>query len=336
METNFYQNSKPDRTSWEHLIKMFFFHYNFLLMVILFIHTLIFYFEGNSNIAIFFLGAVLLLILVTTVNYRLEYNILKHFLDYYLVVKITLLLVLLFMFWKLAPETILFFALLPLGIYNLYNFRTLLWAVAVVTLIIIILINLPSSYFPDIIVNKNTQTGKIKVLMTFIPISLFLIFYNMKISEKKHQNKELKSVREEDHAMPEENVTKETDEENLQMYTEIYDRIIKYLESETPWKNSNFSIQDLAHEFGINTTYLSKAISQNAGTNFKNLINTYRIKYIKDEMKTNYPKYTLMHIYVSAGFKHQSTFNRAFKQIENKTPSEYMRSIGIDTNLVAE
>ena len=39
----------------------------------------------------------------------------------------------------------------------------------------------------------------------------------------------------------------------------------------------------------------------------------------------------LFHIYVSAGFKHQSTFNRAFKQIENKTPSEYMRSIGIDT-----
>lgn len=65
--------------------------------------------------------------------------------------------------------------------------------------------------------------------------------------------------------------------------------------------------------------------------NFKTLINTYRINYIKEEMKTNYPRYTLMSIYREAGFKHQSTFNRAFKQIENKTPLEYMKSFGIES-----
>lgn len=336
MKTNFYQNTKPDGTPGEHLIKMFFFHYNLMLMVILFIHTLIFYFEGNENIVVFFFATVLLLGLVTTVNYRLEYQILKYFLDYYLVAKITLLFVLLFMFWKIAPETILFFALLPLGLYNLYSFKTVLLLTSLITLLLVIMVNLPLSYFPDIIVNKNAHLSKVKVLLTFLPISLFLIFYNIKIFEKKHQYKDSKAAPENEDTASEKSKAKEGDEENLQMYTEIYHRIKEYLESETPWKNPEFGIQDLAYEFGINTTYLSKAISQNSDTNFKNLINTYRINYIKDEMKVNYPKYTLMHIYISAGFKHQSTFNRAFKQIENKTPSEYMRSIGIDAYAISE
>jgi AraC-like DNA-binding protein len=178
------------------------------------------------------------------------------------------------------------------------------------------MITLPLSYFP-ILAYKNIHAGKVKVLFTFVPISLFLIFYNMKISKKTSvQNSK---IPENEDTASEKNTIKETNGENLQMYSEIYQRIKEYLETETPWKNPDFGIQDLAHQFGINTTYLSKAISLNTDTNFKNLINTYRINYIKDEMKINYPKYTLMHIYVSAGFKHQSTFNRAFKQIENKT-----------------
>lgn len=331
MKTNFSQIIKPESNSEEHLIKMFFFHYNLMLMIILFIHTLLFYFEGNKNIAAFFFPVVLFLGIVATVNYRLEYNILKSLLDYYLIVKIILLFILLFIFWKTAPENILFFALLPLGVYNLYHFKTLLWAASVIILLIVMMITLPLSYFPDMVAYKNIHAGKVKVLFTFVPISLFLIFYNMKISEKRHQYKNSKITFENEDTASEKNTIKETNGENLQMYSEIYQRIKEYLETETPWKNPDFGIQDLAHQFGINTTYLSKAISLNTDTNFKNLINTYRINYIKDEMKLNYPKYTLMHIYVSAGFKHQSTFNRAFKQIENKTPSEYMRSIGIDT-----
>lgn len=34
-----------------------------------------------------------------------------------------------------------------------------------------------------------------------------------------------------------------------------------------------------------------------------------------------------MYIYTSAGFRHQSTFNKTFKQFENMTPSEFINSV---------
>lgn len=321
-----------NRSSLEDVLKSFYFHFNILIAIIISVHMVIFHLDGNKNISYFMLGVFLFMLIVSAVTYQVDYHLIKFLVNYYIVVTLLILTLLVFVFWKYAPETILYFILLPLGLYNIYNFKTLLKLMIIILLIIFSIIFIPLSYFPNFIHNHNIRLSNLKVLYTFLPIALFLIFYNIKIAEKKYSllienslDNKKDSYEKRDNA-----------EENQEMFNEIFNRIKEYLESETPWKNPEFGIQDLAYEFGINTTYLSKAISQNSDTNFKNLINTYRINYIKDEMKVNYPKYTLMHIYISAGFKHQSTFNRAFKQIENKTPSEYMRSIGIDAYAISE
>ncbi|WP_374441618.1 helix-turn-helix domain-containing protein [Epilithonimonas sp.] len=114
------------------------------------------------------------------------------------------------------------------------------------------------------------------------------------------------------------------------VYDNLYHQIIDYFEKDKPWRNPDFSIHDLATKLNTNNTYISRAINYSSGMNFKTLVNKHRIEYIKNELLTDNVKkrYTLLYIYTSAGFRHQSTFNKAFKQIENMTPSEYILMLG--------
>ncbi|MGM5630466.1 helix-turn-helix domain-containing protein [Apibacter raozihei] len=119
---------------------------------------------------------------------------------------------------------------------------------------------------------------------------------------------------------------KNTSEE--QRYKNIYTEILIYLKEKEPWKNPDFNISELATLLNTNPSYVSRAINMESDYNFNTLINLFRINYIKEELNRNTNnKYTLMYIYSSAGFKHQSTFNKAFKQIEGITPTQYIQLI---------
>lgn len=110
-------------------------------------------------------------------------------------------------------------------------------------------------------------------------------------------------------------------------YEKIYEQIVEYIENREPYLNPNFRITQMGYDLDINTAYLTKAIRQNKDTNFNNLINHYRVERAKKLIQTNTPKYTLEYIYLTSGFKSQSSFNRAFKQQMNITPSEYYKQI---------
>lgn len=116
-------------------------------------------------------------------------------------------------------------------------------------------------------------------------------------------------------------------EEDDYKYEKIYHQIINYIETEQPYLNPNFKITQMGYDLDINVAYLAKAIRKNKDTNFNNLINDYRIEKSKELMQTNTSKYTLEYIYISSGFNSQSSFNRAFKQQMNITPSEYYKQI---------
>lgn len=91
------------------------------------------------------------------------------------------------------------------------------------------------------------------------------------------------------------------------------------------FKDSSIDISKISFELGVNYSFLSKVIRVKGYSNFSHYINTYRIEFVKKLLKeTNLEKVTLMYIYTEAGFKNQSTFNRAFKQIEGITPSDYI------------
>jgi AraC-like DNA-binding protein len=106
-------------------------------------------------------------------------------------------------------------------------------------------------------------------------------------------------------------------------YEKIHGQIVEYFQTKQPHLDSNFKLAQLAYDMNINITYLTRTIRQQTDMNFNNFVNSYRIEHAKQLIQANSQKYTIKYIYISSGFKNQSTFNSAFKQKEGITPSEY-------------
>ena len=109
-------------------------------------------------------------------------------------------------------------------------------------------------------------------------------------------------------------------------YEKIYTQIEEYFDQQQPYLDANFSMSKIAHDLNINQVYLSKAISYKKNMNFNNFVNTYRIAKAKELIQNNPHQYTLQYIFQTSGFKSQPTFNRAFKDVEGITPSEYYKN----------
>ena len=107
----------------------------------------------------------------------------------------------------------------------------------------------------------------------------------------------------------------------------IYEQIVAYFETKQPYLNANFKIGRMAHDLNINTVYLAKAIRLKQNMNFNNFVNFYRIEKAKELIRNTASKYTLEYIYLSSGFKSQSSFNTAFKLKEGITPSVYVQRV---------
>lgn len=110
---------------------------------------------------------------------------------------------------------------------------------------------------------------------------------------------------------------------------ELERKIIYALETRKPFKNAEFSLQDLASLSGVDKGKVSYIINNSLNTNFTSLVNKYRVEeFIKIVDSEDYSKYSLLGIAQEAGFKSKSTFYKAFKEINGKTPREYFENMG--------
>lgn len=115
--------------------------------------------------------------------------------------------------------------------------------------------------------------------------------------------------------------------DNDDKYEKIFRQIEEYIETRRPYLNPDFKITQMANDLHINMAYITKSISKKRNMNFNSFINAYRIENVKMRMQTDTSRYTLEYIYLSSGFKSQSSFNRAFKQQTGTTPSQYHRHL---------
>lgn len=118
---------------------------------------------------------------------------------------------------------------------------------------------------------------------------------------------------------------------NLQKDQLLYYKIIQLFDEEKPYQNEDFNIRKLAELLDSNSTYVSRALNKVGNKKFNQLVNDYRINQVKEEIANNlHQKFTLEHIYTSAGFSQQSTFNRIFKENTGYTPSDYIENLQRD------
>jgi len=86
---------------------------------------------------------------------------------------------------------------------------------------------------------------------------------------------------------------------------------------------SSLTLQTLARRFGMNQTYVSRALNQGLQLSFSAFVNGLRVEHAKTMMLRD--DVNLLDVALSSGFGSKASFNRAFKAHTGSTPSDYRR-----------
>ena len=104
------------------------------------------------------------------------------------------------------------------------------------------------------------------------------------------------------------------------------EKLQQLMREEQPWLEPELTLAELAHRLRTNTSLLSHVINSGCGQNFNDFVNSYRVA--EAERKLQDPRlghYSLVGIALESGFNSKSTFNRVFKKLTGRTPSEVSR-----------
>lgn len=115
----------------------------------------------------------------------------------------------------------------------------------------------------------------------------------------------------------------EMPDKDMQLFMEIR----KLLQSEELLADQSIDRNTLAEKLNTNHTYISKAVQTGAGVSVNRYINQVRIDYACSLLKEK-DKYTISEIQDRCGFQSRSSFNRAFKDALQMTPSEFQKESG--------
>lgn len=113
--------------------------------------------------------------------------------------------------------------------------------------------------------------------------------------------------------------------QNKQQRAEIMRRILHEFENSDDYCRSEYSIEMLASAIGSNARYVSEAINEERGVNFRALLNEYRIKRSMQMLDDHerYGNLTIKAISEAVGYKSQSTFISVFVKQTGLKPSLY-------------
>ncbi len=103
----------------------------------------------------------------------------------------------------------------------------------------------------------------------------------------------------------------------------IYQKLLSCMEEEKPYLSPKLTLAELAARLNVSVNQLSQVINQQAGVNFHDFVNSYRIDAFLKSAKEN-KNYSLLALALDAGFNSKSSFNYIFKKQKGFTPSQYL------------
>jgi AraC-like DNA-binding protein len=99
------------------------------------------------------------------------------------------------------------------------------------------------------------------------------------------------------------------------------------MDEHKPYLDPDLTIEKLSEMTRIKKLLLSQTLNKGFNKNFFTYIKEYRIRYVETELKNKTNKErTIMDIAYMSGFNSRMGFNRAFKEITGKTPTEYLKN----------
>ena len=107
---------------------------------------------------------------------------------------------------------------------------------------------------------------------------------------------------------------------------EVYERLLRIMEHEELYTNSELSLQILADRLSITRHSLSQIINQKTGRNYYYFINKYRIERVKHDLIDPAKKdISILEIAYDAGFNSKAAFNKIFKESTKMTPFKFRK-----------
>jgi AraC-like DNA-binding protein len=107
-------------------------------------------------------------------------------------------------------------------------------------------------------------------------------------------------------------------------------RVERFMEHEKPYLDPELTIEKLSELTRIKKLTLSQTLNKSFNKNFFTFIKEYRIRHVEDELKLRTDqKRTIMDVAYASGFNSKTGFNRAFKEVTGKTPTEYLEETNI-------
>jgi AraC-like DNA-binding protein len=102
----------------------------------------------------------------------------------------------------------------------------------------------------------------------------------------------------------------------------------KAMETDLLYLDSNLDLNGLSQYTGIPVKILSAVLNKHLQLSFNDFVNRYRVAaFIERYQKPENDSLTIMGIASNCGFNSQPTFQRAFKQVTGKSPSDFKQSL---------
>jgi AraC-like DNA-binding protein len=111
---------------------------------------------------------------------------------------------------------------------------------------------------------------------------------------------------------------------------ELYSRLLNLIEQERLYLQPELNAKTLQNRLGTNKKYLYEAIAEYSGTNFRGLINRYRIDEVRRIMEkalADEEAVIINEMVTASGFNSYTSFYRIFRQYTGLTPNEYIAQL---------
>lgn len=114
----------------------------------------------------------------------------------------------------------------------------------------------------------------------------------------------------------------------------IKERITELLEKEKIYLESRLTINMISEKTGIRSNLISQVINDKFGKNFYDLINEYRVEsFIREATGKEKGETTLFTIALECGFNSKASFNRIFKKLKGKSPTDYLEEYTVQQQI---
>lgn len=104
----------------------------------------------------------------------------------------------------------------------------------------------------------------------------------------------------------------------------LVQRLRRVMEEEQLFRRSELTLQELADAMSISAHNLSEVINTQAGKNFYDFVNGYRVEEVMRRLRdSRFDHLTILALAAESGFNSKSTFNAFFRRHTGLTPSQY-------------